>query len=41
MTSDLHAALVELRDDPLYRFADWPNPAVPNGRMPRSEGRKR
>lgn len=31
MTSDMHAALAELRDGPLYRFADWPNPAVPNG----------
>jgi len=26
-------ALAELRDGPLYRFADWPNPAVPNGRI--------
>ena len=33
MTSDIDAALVELRDGPLYRFADWPNPAVPNGRI--------
>ena len=33
MTSDMHAALAELRDGPLYRFADWPNPAVPNGRI--------
>jgi hypothetical protein len=32
MASDLHAALAELRDGRLYRFADWPNPAVPNGR---------
>jgi hypothetical protein len=33
MTNDPHAALAELRDGPLYRFADWPNPAVPNGRI--------
>jgi hypothetical protein len=33
MTSDTHAALAELRDGRLYRFADWPNPAVPNGRI--------
>ena len=33
MTSDVHAALAELRDGPPYRFADWPNPAVPNGRI--------
>jgi hypothetical protein len=33
MTSDMHAALAELRDGPLCRFADWPNPAVPNGRI--------
>jgi hypothetical protein len=33
MTGDMHAALAELRDGPLYRFADWPNPAVPNGRI--------
>jgi hypothetical protein len=33
VTSDMHAALAELRDGPLYRFADWPNPAVPNGRI--------
>ena len=24
-------ALAELRDGPLYRFGDWPNPAIPNG----------
>ena len=33
MTSDMAAALAELHDGPLYRFADWPNPAVPNGRI--------
>jgi hypothetical protein len=33
MTSDMDAALAELRDGPLYRFADWLNPAVPNGRI--------
>lgn len=33
MTSDVHVALAELRDGPVYRFADWPNPAVPNGRI--------
>jgi hypothetical protein len=33
MNSYMHAALAELRDGPLYRFADWPNPAVPNGRI--------
>ena len=33
MTSNRNAALAELRDGPLYRFADWPNPAVPNGRI--------
>ena len=33
MTSEMDAALAELRDGPLYRFADWPNPAVPNGRI--------
>jgi hypothetical protein len=26
-------AVAELRDGPLYRFADWPNPEVPNGRI--------
>ena len=26
-------ALAELRNGPLYRFADWPNSAVPNGRI--------
>lgn len=25
--------MAELRDGPLYRFADWPNLAVPNGRI--------
>jgi hypothetical protein len=30
-TSDIDVALAELRDGPLYRFADWPNPAVANG----------
>jgi len=33
MTSDLYVALAELRNGALYRFADWPNPAVPNGRI--------
>jgi hypothetical protein len=33
MTSGVHAALAELRNGPLYRFADWPNPAVPNRRI--------
>ena len=33
MTSDVHVALGELRNGPLYQFADWPNPAVPNGRI--------
>jgi hypothetical protein len=33
MTSDPHTALAELADGPPYRFADWPNPAVPNGRI--------
>jgi hypothetical protein len=33
MTSDVHVALAELRNGPLYRFADWPNQAVPNGRI--------
>jgi hypothetical protein len=33
MANDLHPALAELRDGRLYRFADWPNPAVPNGRI--------
>lgn len=33
MTSNGNAALAQLRDGPLYRFADWPNPAVPNGRI--------
>jgi hypothetical protein len=33
MTSGPHAALAELADGTLYRFADWPNPAVPNGRI--------
>jgi hypothetical protein len=32
MASDRHAALAELHDGRLYRFADWPDPAVPNGR---------
>jgi len=31
MTGDMQAALAELCAGPLYRFADWPNPAVPNG----------
>jgi hypothetical protein len=33
MTSDVHVALAELSNGALYRFADWPNPAVPNGRI--------
>src|SRR6516162_6134450 len=33
MANNGNAALAELRDGPLYRFADWPNPAVPNGRI--------
>jgi hypothetical protein len=33
MTSNETAALADLRDGPLYHFADWPNPAVPNGRI--------
>ena len=32
MTSSRQTALAELRDGPLHRFADWPNPAVPNGK---------
>jgi hypothetical protein len=31
--SSSNLALAELRDGPLYRFADWPNPEVPNGRI--------
>jgi hypothetical protein len=33
MSSSSNLALAELRDGPLYRFADWPNPEVPNGRI--------
>ena len=33
MTSDVRVALAELRNGPLYHFADWPNRAVPNGRI--------
>jgi hypothetical protein len=33
MTDNGNVALAELRDGPRYRFADWPNPAVPNGRI--------
>ncbi len=33
MTSNQNATLAGLRDGPLYRFADWPNAAVPNGRI--------
>jgi hypothetical protein len=33
MSSSSTLALAELRDGPLYRFADWPNPQVPNGRI--------
>lgn len=33
MTDNGNVALAELRDGALYRFADWPNPAVPNGRI--------
>jgi hypothetical protein len=29
--SSSNLALAELRDGPLYRFGDWPNPAIPNG----------
>jgi hypothetical protein len=31
--SSSNLALAELRDGPLYRFADWPSPEVPNGRI--------
>ena len=31
--SSSDVALAELRGGPLYGFADWPNPAVPNGRI--------
>jgi hypothetical protein len=33
MSSSSTLAWAELRDGPLYRFAGWPNPAVPNGRI--------
>ena len=33
MSSSSNLALAELRDGPLYRLADWPNPEVPNGRI--------
>ena len=33
MSSSSTLALAELRDGPLYRFADWPNPEVPNRRI--------
>jgi hypothetical protein len=33
VTSDMHVALAELRSGRLYRFDDWPNPAVSNGRI--------
>jgi hypothetical protein len=33
MSSSSTLALAELRDGPLYRFADWPNPEVLNGRI--------
>src|SRR5258708_2027694 len=33
VTSGMDVALAELRNGSLYRFADWPNPAVPNGRI--------
>lgn len=33
MSSSSTLALAELRDGPLYRFADWPNPEIPNGRI--------
>jgi hypothetical protein len=33
MSSSSTLALAELRDGPLYRFADWPNPEVSNGRI--------
>jgi hypothetical protein len=31
MTGDAQTTLTELRTGRIYRFADWPNPAVPNG----------
>ena len=31
--SSSNVVLAELCDGSLYRFADWPNPAVPNGRI--------
>jgi hypothetical protein len=33
MTGSRQTTLAELRDGPLHRFADWPNPAVPNGNI--------
>jgi hypothetical protein len=33
MSSSSTLALAELRDGPQYRFADWLNPEVPNGRI--------
>jgi hypothetical protein len=33
MSSSSTLAVAELRDGPLYRFADWPNPKVRNGRI--------
>jgi len=33
MNSSYNVALAELRGGPLYLFVDWPNPAVPNGRI--------
>jgi hypothetical protein len=33
MSSSSALTLAELRDGPMYRFADWPNPEVPNGRI--------
>lgn len=33
MSSSSTLALAELHDGPLYRFADWPNPEIPNGRI--------
>lgn len=33
VTSGMDVVRAELRNGSLYRFADWPNPAVPNGRI--------
>src|SRR5436853_4475000 len=29
----MHEALAELRCGPVHAFAEWPNPAVPNGKV--------